>query len=526
MPLDPSINGRAVQWTDLKTNQRKIVSDNMRDAGLGLPRMAAEGVERLKATEAKGGASAKVAGIKARSLEEVQPHLKSQPVTLQRAANTRQGFYNRGIEDRAAANPDDPHQVIPTGAGWYFEHHKEIRKSAEGFGFPHEHAIAASGVMSPQNSPENERAAVHAIMDTLANHKVTVTPEVHEHLAKNGIDASEHLGKSVHFDQLPTGSVAHLSSGSIRDRVDTTADLHQVARGGTKTNIIRAEKVLMGHTDPREAVDPHSAPKVWSYVHNTLQAEPGSAAHVEFMGRVHQDAAVRRGLIEKEQGALDLYGHNDQKLPDDHLLSPKSHTVEDTWQNAATFGQPMKMANRASVFKAAGSMDTTYPVAGVKTRVNEETGKRDTAHPDARVSKAGLTHAFNNRATQKASEQQGRETGVTLPPVAMQEVGWVQMRKDAGKDPEWNQRATEKADPLGGHVRGQMALPGMGPDIPGGERKRESIPQAQPHEEHYGMTAGDQEKDLRKWAAIGANVQKSRYKRESAARNLSEGQFG
>lgn len=516
MPQDDKINGRPLQWRDLSSSGRRIVSDNIRETGENLPKIASESAARLQSTyERTGNLKAKV---KATSAEAIGEHLQSKPVTLQTAANSRQKLYNRGIEDRRAANPEDPHQVIPTGAGWYFEHHKDIATAAESRGFSRDHAIAASGVMSPMNSPDNEKRAVTAMMDAYTNHKVTVTPEVHAHLAKAGIDVSEHLGKEVHFDQLPTGSLAQLSDKSIRSKVPTTANLQDVSLGGTRQNITKAENVLMGHVDPDDAVNPHSAPKVWSYVHNTRQAVPGSPTHVEYMGRVHQDAMARSGQIDKQQQALDLYGHQDQKLPDDHLLSPHSHTVEDTWQNAATFDQPKTMAQgRTSVFKAAGSLPETYPVAGVKTRTNPETGKRDTAIKDGRVGNAAVTHAFNNRATQKAAEQQGRGSGVDLPPVSMQEVGWVQMRKDAGKDPAFNNRSVDKADPLGGHIRGQGAL--FGEHVPGAGRTPLDRDVVAPpaHDEPTNPEA-----DMRKWAAIGNSYHAAKVRKESA---LSRAQF-
>lgn len=529
MPRDPSIDGRALQWSDLKAPQRKIVSDNIREVGANLPDIARQSAETLHRTHERTGN--KQAKVKAESAEAVAEHLQSKPVSLQTAANSRQRLYNRGVEDRAAANPDDPHQVIPTGAGWYFEHHREIAATAEQHGFNRDRAIAASGVMSPQNSPENERAAVGAIMDAYANRKVHVDENVHDHLAQQGIDVSDHLGKTVLLGDLPTGSVAHLSTSGFRDTVQTDADLKNVARGGTKQNIIRAEKVLTGETHPDEAVDPHSAPKVWSYVHNTRQAVPDSPLHVEYMGRVHQDALVRRGHIDKEQQALDLYGFQAQEargeLPHDSLLSSESHTVEDTWQNSATFDQPKTSyrtgpaSKPASTFKAAGSLPETYPVRGVKTRTNEETGKRESAHPDARIGNPALTHAFNNRATQKASEQLSRESGSTVPPVAVQEVGWVQMRKDAGKDPAFNaeQRSAPKADALEGHIRGQGALFEMTDragevrgDLPGAGRTPLDRPKSSPEVD---MTPADQESDMRKWAAIGNNVRRGQQKREN-----------
>lgn len=510
MPTDPSINGKIIQWDDLKSNQRKIVSDNIRQTGVDLPKIAQDNVEKFHTSASKTGANAAKARVQETSMRAVQPHLVSKPVTLQTAANARQGAYNRAIDARAAENPDDPNQVIPHGAGWYFDHHKAIADSAESIGFPKRAAIAASGVMSPQNSPDNEVAAVHAIMDTLANHKVHVTQDVHDHLAGKGIDVSQHLGKTVNFDQLPIGSVSHLSTSSIRDKVPTTANLREVARGGTKGNITKAEHVLWGDISPEEAANTHSAPKVASYIHNTLAAEPGSPTHVEYMGRVHQDALVRRGQIDKDQMALDLYGTGEKTGA--HLLSPKSHTVEDTWQNSITFDQPKVMAQKkTSVFKAAGSMPNTYPVAGVKTTTDPDTGKRLSAHTDARVGNTALTHAYNNRATQKAAEQQSRGSGVTVPPVAVQEVGWTQVRREAGKDAGFTNQKPEKEDPLQGHVRGQQAL--WGDHIPGGEHARESVPESSGTKQSD-LTLDEQEADLRKWNAIGNNVRKAKRRQE------------
>ena len=496
MPEDPSINGRALQWGDLSNRGRKIVSDNIRSTGENMPKIAHQSAERQQASFERTGRP--LARVKAASARAVGEHLESKPVSLQTAANRRQDLYNRGIDARQADNPGDPHQVIPHGAGWYFEHHKEIAGAAEKTGHPASWAIAASGVMSPQNSPENERASVSAIMDANANHTVHVSNEVHDHLAGRGIDVSDHLGKTVHFDQLPVGSVAHLSDSKIRDKVQTGANLHEVARGGTRENIAKAENILAGNVHPDEAVNPHSAPKVWSYVHNTQQAIPNSPTHVEYMGRVHQDALIRTGQIDEHQQSLDLYGHKDQSLPKDHLLSPHSHTVEDTWQNAVTFDQPKRMAGggKTSVFKAAGSLPETYPVAGVKTTVNADTGKRESAHQDARVGNAGLTHAFNNRATQKAAAQQG------VPPVAMQEVGWTQVRKEAGKDSAHNAQIRANKSEGSGEVKGQLAL--FGAHEPGGEHARTPLKANTDITSTYpeDMTHGDMEKDLRAHAAI------------------------
>lgn len=455
MPQDPSLNGRPLQWRDLQTNQRKIVSDNIRETGQQIAKTAQAHVDTLSR-------SAKSTPGKIKTAQAVADMVEPRNVTLQTAANRRSDRYNAAIASRRADNPDDPQQVIPHGAGWYFEAHGAIADSAKQHGYDHHVAIAASGVMSPMNSPENEKAAVHAMMDAKANHTVNVTPEVHQHLAKAGIDVSQHVGKTVPIRDLPTGALSHLSDGRIRSKVETGANLEQVARGGTRQNMTRAENVLDGHVHPDDAIDPHSAPKVWSYVHNIRAAEPGTGDHVEYMGRVHHDAAVRTGLIGRDQQALDLYGHNDKPMPANHIMSPQGHSVEDTWQNSMTFDQPNKTVpgTKTSVLKAGGSFSDIYPVKGVKTRVNEDTGKKESAHTDPRVGNASITHAFNNRASQKAAEEQGRGSGVTMSPNMVQEVGWVQVRKEAGKDPQHAAQLRAQPKAVDPHV-GQGVLPGM-----------------------------------------------------------------
>ena len=49
------------------------------------------------------------------------------------------------------------------GADWYFQHHAKLAAVAEATGHTRQQVIAASAVMSPQNNPDQEYAAVHAL---------------------------------------------------------------------------------------------------------------------------------------------------------------------------------------------------------------------------------------------------------------------------------------------------------------------------------------------------------------------------
>lgn len=422
-----SLDSHIVQWHDLDRSGQRVVEQNMRQVGMSMPQRVAQGIEQAS------NSSAKKADVTRASLSAVQPYVRPEPVSLRRAAGHRTRLYNDALV-RQTQSASNPHNVIPQGADWYFEHHARVSQAAEQQGHDPERARYGSALMSPQNSPENERAAMKAIGHAHADGKVEITPEVAQHLGSQGIDVSRHVGTTQHYRDLPSGTVGALSSASFRHKVNTNADLLNVARGGTKENVLKAERVMRGEADARESFvnskGAISGAKIASYAENINDAVPGSATHVEFMGRVHEDALKRAGHIPHDQQSLDLYGFREHGVPDNHMLSPRGHSVEDTWMNAVTFNQPKKLAsvgpNATSVFKQGGS-GAQYPPSGLKTG-RDETGKKvGTAHPDARMSDSMALHAFNNRATQMAAEKHG------VSPTAMQSVAWTEARKQAGK---------------------------------------------------------------------------------------------
>lgn len=421
-----NLDSHIVQWHDLTPEGRGVIEKNMRSVGMSMPERVQAGIEHMK------GSTAKKAEATRTSLEAIQPHVTREPVSLGRAAGHRSRLYTDAVVRRQQEG--NSNNVIPAGADWYFEHHARLSVAAEKQGHDPQRARVGSALMSPQNSPENERAAMRAIGHAHAEGKVEITPEVAAHLSKHGIDVSKHVGSVQHVRDLPSGTIGALSSADMRDKVNTNVDLKNVARGGVKANVTKAEKVLRGEADPHESFvnskGAISGAKIASYKSNIDAAVPGSATHVEFMGRVHHDAMIRAGQIHPDQQALDLYGFGSQKLPDDHLLSPRSHSVEDTWMNAVTFNQPKKSVstgpNPTSVFKAGGS-GAQYSPSGLKTLRDENNKKVGSAHPDARMEDSMALHAFNNRATQIAAQRHG------VAPTAMQSVVWTEARRQAGK---------------------------------------------------------------------------------------------
>lgn len=470
---DGTVSAGAIQMHDLSPVGRQVVNAQMRSAGQTIRERNDAAQERASLTAVTPGGSAankKKAGVLANTYDTIGPHLRNRTITPASAANVRSGFYDRAIQSAT-----DRGRSVPDGAGWYFDHHRDIAKVAKETGHDASKAVIASAVMSPQNSPDNEKSAINAMMRAHADgSSVTIHPRVAAHLRAAKVDVPDHLvGQAVHPSQLPHGALAALSGANIRDHVEHTGfDLKDISRGGTKANVTAAHGVLSGQIPREQAPNMHpiSAPKVNSYAANIHDSHPGSAVHDEYMFRVQHHAGVVSGRVHPEQTYADVHGLSGSK---EGVLSPTRNTAEDTWMNAMTFNQPnVTPAKKTSVFKSGGS-NYNYPAIGKKAEVG---GEVRSGHTDGRVGANALQHAFNNKATIDAAAKQSRRTdpagkagyrpstagghtvhaGVDLPSIAVQEVAWTQARRETGKDPEWNQ--SQSTAPLSRQMRGQGRL--------------------------------------------------------------------
>ena len=479
---NPRIDGHAMQFKDMSAEGQRGTRRLVRQIG-DAPARADTEIARLSAHPAR---SPKM-DVALESTRLARPGLRKTNVTLESAAAGRAALYHQAVESA-------PQGEEPAGTGWYFHHHGALSSMAKQHGFDTDTAITASAVMSPNNSPSNELAATRALLDLHRNHTVTVTPALHQALGK---DAPHHsfIGKTVPVSDLHPNTVAALGGTKVRDYVKTTADpevLKDLSRGGTRGNIAKAVGVLRGDVHPDDAINPHSAPKVWSYRNATRNAVPNSPEHVEYMSRVGSHATGNE--------ALDLYG---LRHASHGILNPEGHTAEDTWMHSITTGQQLERMPTGRRGRAAGiSPAKTYGSAErlgfIGTKKDPKTGQ--SVEPDARVAAPAVQHAFNNRATHIAAEQVSRGTGFRLPAVAMQEVPWTQARVNAGA----SERVHIVAAPTHEEVHGQM-------DIFGGEahtgtsaafqRPRNVVEMPEGHERVKAEGAA---------AAIHANVRRKR----------------
>lgn len=408
---DADISGRAVQFEDFSPQGQKTVSSQINSLGRNArsnvtKRIAATAVRMADPT--LSAESRKSAAKENTNLKDVKPHIVNKGVTLDSAATNRVEAYHKNISESAARG-----NSTPDGAGWYFNHSRDITNSANKNGFDPKRAMTASAVMSPQNSPDNEKASVGAIMTAMSTHKVHYDQHLHDTLTAAGIPSNpHHVGRMVGFSELHPDTLSGMTGTKIREHVKTGADLQQIARGGTKENISKAVRILSGEVHPDDAINPHTAPKVWSYNHNITTSDHGSAEHGEYMMRVQHHAAVTAGDVHHGQQMFDHFGLRGSTSGQ---LSSQGHTAEDTWQNTLTHGQAAKTVGRTAVNKTlASNISTGY------------------------IADSGAHHAFNNKATRMAAEQMSVH-GYAHPSTSAQEVPWTQVRRDVGKDPEFNQ---------------------------------------------------------------------------------------
>jgi hypothetical protein len=362
------------------------------------------------------------------AVDAVRPHLKDKKVTIQTAANARGRMLSAAATDNETRLPGEN---LP-GSGWYFKHHGDLAAAASEHGYDTNKAITASATMSPQNSPENEKAAVTGLMKTHTSGKVFVSPEVHAHLTHQGISVDDrHKDATVAVRDLHPDAVAALSDPKIRSAITgDNFDAKEIARGGSRQAISKATSVLRGDIPEHEALNPTSAPKVSSYRDSIRDAVPDTDVHNEYMARAAHIGDLERGDAMKGQQMLDLYG---KRHSTEGLLDPKHATAEDTWMNSISTGQKNQMVDggRQNVMKVAGS-HLSYTAKKKFDGVS--------ATPDPRISGNAVLHAANNGATIKAGADLAKKHGLDyhVPSVMMQEVPWTEARRAGGKDPAFN----------------------------------------------------------------------------------------
>jgi hypothetical protein len=432
--------GRALKWSDITSDQQTVVNQQMQSS-LGNARTRA-GETRIKYNEklADPTSSDKVKesarkGILA--LDSVESVLTDKPASIEAAANNRVDLIRKGAQrvrsDADASNRSMSELRSDAGFTWYFGHGGGFREEAARDNRDPYTYITAGTVMSPQNSPENERAAAaaYSFMDR-------TNPEV-----KRGSRTSS-------FNDLSIKDAASLSLASNRNKtsiVGMSSDessymLKEMGRSGTNTNAVKGLSVLRGEIPPDEAINPHSSPKVWSYRGVTHHSVPGTPEHDEYIMRADMIAGVLSAKPgEGTQGSMDLWG-----LRQSHqgVLAADHDTAEDTWMNAVSSGQQLELTSTGSRTSPAKFVGSDKNMTAIR-KTDDIDGVRTTAHPDPAIGGEALRHAWNNAATVRAAQIITDEVRIEgdpnwdfhMPAIQAQEASWTEARRLANKDPQY-----------------------------------------------------------------------------------------
>jgi hypothetical protein len=398
---------RGLLWDDVDPQGQRAFQGLMN--GLGNPAAAAgsriQTLKRAAKDPTNSDDYREKSDRAAQNLQEFRPHLQKVDMSLQGAADRRTEHFFSGILRST-------HENEPSGASWFFDHNAANSRIAETHGLPKDRVITAGAMMSPQNSPSNELAAVEAVGGRMVGNEYN----------------EKDLGRS-----------------------------------GSEKNLKKADAHLRGGPD---TITPLNNPKVNAYRNATSMSIPGGEIQREFDDRVAH--AVTYAMDQPHQKSLDLWGlqqsgegilaSDSSSLPTregplvdskEGPLNPAQNTPEDTWMNTVTMGQDpnIRTSGGAALSKFAGSDKLGW--------VSKKTYRGVSAHPSGSVKATALQHAWNNRATVMSAADVGRRVGSVdsqgesnFPSLALHPVVWTEARRRAGKDAEYNaSRAEARKNP-------------------------------------------------------------------------------
>jgi hypothetical protein len=392
------------------------------------------------------------------AVNAVAPYLTDQPSSLNTAAENRVSHIVAGASDPAIRKPEEN---LP-GAGWYFQHNADITRVAHEHGIHPNVAITASAVMSPQNSPDNEKLAVSALLSAHRNGVVTIPHHIAERLStseglqKAGVQIGpEQIGVAVHASQLHPAVLAGLSEKEVREQLPNhTVNLEDIARGGSRENIVKAIDVIRGNIPEETAIDPHSSPKVHSYRDAIRDAVSRTPEHMEYMMRAADIGSKIRGDVGRGQLMLDFHG---LRGSEEGMLSSTRSTAEDTWMNSISHGQKNEVVpgTDTNIMKTAGSL------LGYTGKKRHEGVSVDS---DARIKSSAVQHAANNAATILAGTKlkENLNLDYSVPSVLSQESSWIPARRAGNKDKAFNKsiapvkKSRTKEFSAGSYTQGEL----------------------------------------------------------------------
>lgn len=353
--------------------------------------------------------------------KNIVPHLEDKPIIFNQAVQRREDLFYAGLERGEAEDID---HLGGDGMAWYFNHHRKIRDAMVGTDFEGydgernvNRAIEASGMMSPQNDPKNELRAVTALAGQVTRGQRHLTKDVKAGGTNENINrARRHLKNGTEQTDYTGEPKVGPYTDAIKNAVPTVRQFQDPETGETKEDFY--------------AMDPNAPEGV-------------GMVEQEYRERARLVRGMASGAISPGQMSLDFTGLRDSR---EGILNPEGATAEDTWMNAVTYGQDRSKKSGRSVIAKTGASEQ-----GLSLGVGNE--PHDGKGPNAYVNSGDRQRqaAYNNAATMDAAQNIGEHLGVVgsdgqsiVPSVMAQEVPWTEVRREVGKDPEYNKDSRQQ----------------------------------------------------------------------------------
>jgi hypothetical protein len=456
--------GRPLQYADLDSVGKQIARQNFANIGNVKSNLGA-----AMATEQKAAANEKNSPAHRLGAERTLANLAAvadigvtdKPLSIRSAGSRRMIWANKAAKRaemegdiRRTTDPGLTRSGLPGGVGWYLDHADDIDRAARAYGQHTPTAITASGAMSPQNEPEQEKAAVAAIMRGQM-HNPSFVAKTPEGAKAMGMD---NPGDSRAFRDMTGKQVKDASRTSMREHIETPAMLHDLAKGSTE--LPRGVDVMRGDVSRSEiGAGTGKVPSYLTNIHDAYAADANTRG--EYFRRAHEAFSSKpyfeQPTVFGPEWEADPYG---KASSTEGILNPTGNTAEDTWMQAMSLGQKNEDRSLPTgkgsgrLAKVLGSHAVIQSMS-VQGTVN---GKHETAMPtpvgSKKVTGDELRHAMNNAATIDAASRmsdearaRGRNVGAGIPAMMVQETAWTEYRIDQGKDPLYTKAMKDQGTP-------------------------------------------------------------------------------
>lgn len=417
---------RALRLSDLSPTEAKtavsLVSDASKNTRKGMREVINRPVKKL----ATGGKPTEHEYQKANKAKEALPDAVNKPYSPTDAVEARITNMTRAATDHRLPGEDIG------GAGFYFQHRREVEGIIKGTDTDLGTALDAGSKLSVRTKPDAEKESLHALIHAHQNGAVHFGPNLVSalHGLGNGKVSvpAEHVGQTVPFGRIHPEIASALTNPAIRDvskQHVTNVDLDSLAKTAITRNITAAHSVMQGNKS-----SPYDNPKQISYASAHAISHPNSPEELEY-----KDRTRKLGEILRTGGYQESFDFDNLRHSNEGVLSNEASTPADIWERRVGYGQKGKAFTTSS--------DSNY--VSKKSRVTASGKKQTVGDRDTMVTPIGIEHAVHQDAVHQAAKEVQHRFGLdfTVPATLVQETNWAGARRSEGQDSDYNSAKAE-----------------------------------------------------------------------------------